>query len=872
MNERKFAATSVLSPSVFGRTEASTMLKGIVSVRSIVHIVAMGAILGYLTLDATAQTKVQQIYSLEHMLAAEQMGRIKIDPMGRRLVFERIPSFNDQVQFHGGGRSDNLYAIGLNGAGEVKPLFAPRSSYYLGNFSPDGTRVAFFQGTDESFAAGVYDFATERAMVFKPTATMTYAFGPEDPSWISNTQFVYATMGGNRLPFLHDNDLQQRNSITSAWQRQREGKMPTSSFVGSGRYINTESRHTVGTLALADVESGEVKAIASGNFVTWTLSPDRKRIAAVRITPRRLDANVRMVTFGTGYDAWLKELIVYNFDTERIERTDCDTCDLLPKSLNWSPDGRKLAFLSGEGDWSKPVYRVYDSVSETMHQVPLGELELHLGRTPSIAHGAPSPKSAWLGEQFVVYAKRRQAIEKVGSARPDWFLIRPDAAPVNLTADFNEPAEVIGSNSSTLLMQVEGNIWRVDGNGVRLNLTEKIEEPVVAWREPRSMNFVGPGASQAGSFSQTITLQTKGEDDVTRLGVYLLQPDSGRIVRVQTPLGSSTIAASSAHQIAYLQRTQDSVTELSVGAGGGAVRPLLKLNEHLAGVARGSLVLLDHEGPSGVKLKSGLMFPPGYNKGTPLPMVVELYINNGGPKWRGIDPDRGHTLTKHLLASHGYAVLFPDVPVETREVPREPLADLADWVLSAVDAAVSAGYADPDRLGVQGQSYGGYMTMGVIGQTNRFKAAVALDSSYNLISLYGNVMTDRRLDMEFDGPDMVFPAWSESGQGGMGQPPWRDPQRYLRNSPIMYTDSISTPVLLIGADRSYVSITHSEEMFVALHRSGKDAGLVRYWGDRHVLQSPANIRDMWSRIFNWYDELIGPPVSPHIPIETQPMQ
>src|SRR5262249_45175188 len=88
-------------------------------------------------------------------------------------------------------------------------------------------------------------------------------------------------------------------------------------------------------------------------------------------------------------------------------------------------------------------------------------------------------------------------------------------------------------------------------------------------------------------------------------------------------------------------------------------------------------------------------------------------------------------------------------------------------------------------------------------------------------------------------------------QGRMGVPPWIEPERYVRNSPVFYADRVTTPVLLIHGDVDWVS--QEEEFFSALQRLGKRAEYVNYLGEDHFLMSPANVLDMWSRIFTWFD-------------------
>ena len=94
----------------------------------------------------------------------------------------------------------------------------------------------------------------------------------------------------------------------------------------------------------------------------------------------------------------------------------------------------------------------------------------------------------------------------------------------------------------------------------------------------------------------------------------------------------------------------------------------------------------------------------------------------------------------------------------------------------------------------------------------------------------------------------------EGGSVALGGPPWSELSRYLRNSPILYVDRVRTPLMIVQGDMDYVPIQQGEEFFTALHRMGRRAKFVRYWGEGHTVASPANTRDYWSRFFAWFSE------------------
>jgi dipeptidyl aminopeptidase/acylaminoacyl peptidase len=97
----------------------------------------------------------------------------------------------------------------------------------------------------------------------------------------------------------------------------------------------------------------------------------------------------------------------------------------------------------------------------------------------------------------------------------------------------------------------------------------------------------------------------------------------------------------------------------------------------------------------------------------------------------------------------------------------------------------------------------------------------------------------------------------EAGQQSLGIPLWGNPWRYLINSPVFHLHRVQTPVLLIQGDQDFPGTRPSEEVFTGLYRLGKRARFVRYWGEQHSIDSPANIRDVWARILAWLDETLN---------------
>ena len=204
-----------------------------------------------------------------------------------------------------------------------------------------------------------------------------------------------------------------------------------------------------------------------------------------------------------------------------------------------------------------------------------------------------------------------------------------------------------------------------------------------------------------------------------------------------------------------------------------------------------------------------------------------------------------------LFAAHGYVVLEASVPLHGGGADRAP--QFAGDILPAVDSLVAWGVADPDRLGIDGISFGGYGTAMVIAETHRFKAAVTRNGLFDLISMYGLFSPPSRL-ADDAGERLWAPGWAEDGQGHLGVTPYDHWELYGKASPITHVDSITTPVLIISADMDYAApMEQSEEFFTALNRTGKAVRFVRYPGEAHGNSSAADLEDQFKQMTNWFD-------------------
>ncbi len=272
-------------------------------------------------------------------------------------------------------------------------------------------------------------------------------------------------------------------------------------------------------------------------------------------------------------------------------------------------------------------------------------------------------------------------------------------------------------------------------------------------------------------------------------------------------------------------------------AGFTSVRKLTDLNPWIANKALPASELVSYRDADGKLLYGVLRYPIGYEKGRTYPTVFEIYETFF---------DNGFNGRAAMLAGQGYAVFHPSVHL----VVGRPGESWAKGVTAAANKLIDMGVADPDRLGVHGTSYGGYATVLLVTETDRFKAAINVSGKVNMVSFY--------TDSERLGVRNTHAP--EKSQDRIGGTLWEFPERYLEHSAIFRLDRVKTPLLTISGDQDpNVPANQSRELYYALRRLGKEVEWVRYVNGGHrPPNSAAESIDFEQRIVAWYDKYLKP--------------
>ena len=260
----------------------------------------------------------------------------------------------------------------------------------------------------------------------------------------------------------------------------------------------------------------------------------------------------------------------------------------------------------------------------------------------------------------------------------------------------------------------------------------------------------------------------------------------------------------------------------------------------------GSKVLIDYTNSKGEKMQGTLTLPADYEPGKKYPMVVYFYEKMSNRHHRYYMPvydDRPHGST---YASNGYLFFQPDVLFEVGS----PGTSSLDCITSATQKVIDLGYADPDRIGLQGHSWGGYQSSFIVTQTDMFACVVTgapptdLESFYN--NIYGSSGTNHTGIMEIGQVRM-----------GRGVTPWSHRETYQRENPMFHAPNIKTPFMILhGTADGAVDWTQGLEFYNAARRLGKEVIFLSYPGEPHHLRREANQKDFLTRMKEYFDHYL----------------
>ncbi|GAC1337189.1 MAG: hypothetical protein NVSMB23_03330 [Myxococcales bacterium] len=563
-------------------------------------------------------------------------------------------------------------------------------------------------------------------------------------------------------------------------------------------------------------------------------SPDGARLAFLSDGARRHQQQL-----------YLRDLGDRRGRPRRLTRLDGARSD-----VRWSPDGRSIAVLVVEGDASAagplgPAAPDVGVMQEVIHERRIAVVDAATGATALVsppdlfvyeydwspdgksfaytgAHGS-GDDNWWVAELFTQAATGGPA---TSIAKPRLQIASPRWAPDGRTI-----AYVGGLMSDEGL--TGGDLFLVPrAGGEPRNLTpgRRTSPSWFCWMGPDSILL----AEWAAGESAIATLRVS--DGTTR-----------ELHRVAAHLGSDRYALSlsvarDASVAAFIRQDFGKAPEVWEGplADLPRARQVTHLNEALAapgGPARSIRWKVD-----GFDEQGWLLAPAAAAAGAKSPLIVVVH---GGPAW-AVSPS--FTELWGLLAARGYYVFLPNPRGSFGQGEAYTAANAGDFgggdlrdILAGVDAAAAATPAlDADRVGLYGWSYGGFMAMWAVTQTQRFRAAVAGAGIANWLSYYGENKIDQ----------WMLPYFGASA--------YEQPAAYDRISPIRFIRQAKTPTLILQGERdAEVPAPQALEFWHGLKTMGVPTSLVIYPGEGHQFRKPENKRDMYLRLLAWFERYLA---------------
>jgi dipeptidyl aminopeptidase/acylaminoacyl peptidase len=572
-----------------------------------------------------------------------------------------------------------------------------------------------------------------------------------------------------------------------------------------------------------------------------------------------------------------RHIWVYDVATGHLRQfTDSPKSEYDPE---WSPDGKRLAFLSDRNE--KPG--LYVMPADGGEARPLTEKDRTV---TSFAWSPDGTKIAFIGPDPETAAEKKKKEEK-----KDAFVVDKDNRLPRLWV-----VDVAGGKPNAISPErwrVSSAKWLPAGGALVISATSRPQEDyptnriyrvdaasgqtqeIAAPRGPFEDLRVAPDGKSVSYVASPVfgpaphdlyvqPLAGGAARDLTATSInrvirsYQWRPDGRLTVLAQfgfeyrlydvsasggaKPLAKllqnpMSFAVSHSGTIAFVGETSTAAPELWVRKENGEAQKVSDFNKAWAGIALQPVHIVRYKSFDGLEIEAGLYDPCGTTQRTHLPVI---FLIHGGPT--GAWTNSINTWAQ-LLVARGYAVFTPNVRGSTGYSEKFVDLNRADWggkdfhdVMAGVDHLVAEGVADPNRLGITGWSYGGYMTEWAITQTNRFKAAVAGGGMTDLLSEFGTE--------NIPGYDSWFWGWSSE-----------NPFRFLRHSPLIFAKNVKTPLLMVHGENDPIDpIGQDEEFYRALKYYGTTVEFVKYPREPHGFREKNHQLDWQHRMLDWFEK------------------
>lgn len=399
------------------------------------------------------------------------------------------------------------------------------------------------------------------------------------------------------------------------------------------------------------------------------------------------------------------------------------------------------------------------------------------------------------------------------------------------------------ANDAGMLVYDKYDIWQLDPQGVKAPVCitggagRKNKTSYRYVTLDPDEKFIEP--------TKTLTLRSQREDN-KHMGLASLGLKNPLPVKImEGPFAVKGIVSSEeTNVIGYTKESFRESTDFYIRKN-GEEQKLSATNPQQASYSWGTAELVSWKAYDGRTSQGILYKPEGFDGSKKFPMICYFYERDSDSLfvYRAPAPVRSR-IDISFFVSRGYVIFVPDIHYKKGY----PGKGAYDYVVSGARAMVKKGGIDSTRIGIQGQSWGGYQVAHLITRTKMFAAAWAGAPVVNMTSAYGGIRWESGVNRQFQ---------YEKTQSRIGATLWEKPQLYIENSPLFSLPRVSTPVVIMSNDNDgAVPWYQGIEMFTAMRRLGKKVWLLNYNGEEHNLVQRRNRKDLSIREQQYFDWIL----------------
>lgn len=562
---------------------------------------------------------------------------------------------------------------------------------------------------------------------------------------------------------------------------------------GSSIAFTSNRKDNKNNLYILRLSGGEAEPITDvksgvGNF-DW--SPDGKWIAYAMSDAKSTDEEAN--DKGRNDFRWYEENyklarlyvvpIAKDADGKRASRKLTDT-DRHVSSFDWSPDGSRIVFSHVKS----PVANDWPTSDVSIVEVATAKISPFVSTRAAEAGPSYSPDGKWIAMSVSDVPARwaqsnRLHVYPAGGGTPKVMALSHDGGP-----------NVIG--------------WTHDSSRIM---------------------FTEPKGTGTSLYEATVAAGTVREVDHQSAMIS----------------GVSMRNIGNAFGVTMVVQRSDAAPEAFALVPGGGLTQISKANSDFAKMPVGKTEVLKWKSKDGREIEGLLTYPVGYTAGTKVPLILNIHGGPAGVFQQSYIGGRG-SYPIATFAAKGYAVLRPNPRGSSGYGTEFRRANIKDWggmdyedLMTGVDHVIGMGVADPNRLGVMGWSYGGFMTSTIITKTKRFKAASSGAPVTNLMSFNGTA------DIPGFVPDYF------------GGEYWENPEIYAKHSAMFNIKGVTTPTLVQHGEADVrVPIEQGYQLYNALRRQGVPTRMLILPRQPHGPNEPKMQMIAMQSNLDWFDKYL----------------